>query len=115
MQIVHLRVVEGIRFPTLRAPGVTHEMVCFALDPRIGEYKVSDLLTDETKWFNNSLRPVNMVYQFTAENDAMAMKFIEGLLEQAPSVDTDFRPWWTHHIVHVGGGHEMVKKGSGYR
>ena len=100
INVVHLRQAPGVKPAKLFVPGVTHEMMCFALDPSNGDYTVDDI----EKAFPNRLEPINMVYQFTAEHDAAAFGYIEGLLRRAPSVDTDFRQWWTHRICHVGGG-----------
>ena len=97
MNVVHLREeVQGK--PTIfYRPGTTHEMFCYALD---AAYKCT--VDDISNW--HALQPVNMAYQWESKNDAAAFEFIENLLQQAPSVDTDFRQWWTHYIVHVAGG-----------
>lgn len=91
----HLRHIEGGPAPVLFSPEATHETVVAALDPRV-------ILTPEKDrriaGYLSSLRPLNFVGQFAAEDDEEARRKIKNavrlIVRGELSPDTDFRALW---------------------
>ena len=108
--LVHLRgEKEGVP-PTIHLEGATHEWHCFALNP--GEPgngpRRTYTVNDDPEWLcrKQVLWPPNMAYQFRADDDAAAMARVESALNQAPSLDTDYRSWWNQAFAD---GHCLVR------
>lgn len=88
--LVHLRPEPGLEEAFKALPAFTHEFLCFALNPDT----VATAESTAGEVAAARLWPPNMGYQFEAENDAAAMRRVEEALQQAPSLDTDWRSWW---------------------
>lgn len=106
--VVHLRgEKEGVP-PVIHLEGATHEWHCYALHP--GEphepRRVHTSDQHPKHLWGQCLHPPNMAYQFRAEDDAAALERVELALEQAPSLDTDYRPWWNQAFAD---GHGLVR------
>lgn len=89
--VIHLRPIEGVPEASITRQGATHEFVIYAIDP---DDRVEPGRDFETR-APRLLSPGNIVWQFTAPDDAAALRVYERLvtamLERRLSPDTDFR------------------------
>lgn len=99
ISVIHLRQIEGVRPAAIRLAGATHEFVIASLDPSSplpGLRVVAD-------WAPRFLRPIDVVEQFMAKNDAVASEIlelaIEAIVHGVASPDQDWRPWWEDAIA----------------
>jgi hypothetical protein len=99
VSMIHLRPMAGVKPAVITRPGATHEFMILALDP--GE-PLPSLVADASftpRW----LTPVDVIEQFTADNDAVAEHVLEltvrALVDGFCSPDQDWRGWWAGAIA----------------
>lgn len=104
--LVHLRGAVDGKPPIKYHHSVTHEWLCYALDP-IDHAAPTNHRPDADALAGHVLQPANFGYQIIADSDEAARSRIQTALETAPSMDTDFRAaWWD---VQFADSHSLLK------
>lgn len=97
---VHLRPIPGVTPAHKRFDAATHEFVIAALDPTS---PLPASLVVDRDWHLALLKPIDVIEQFVAVNDAVADCILElavrTLVDGLASPDQDWRPWWTQAIA----------------
>lgn len=100
LAMVHLRDMPGQTQPPVRhSPEMTHEIMCFAIDP-------DKPLPDPDYWYIREspgilLTPPDFVVQFQVGSDEQAEGVLDAVMRTAVSgvsVDSDLRTWWDTSI-----------------
>jgi hypothetical protein len=99
VSLIHLRPIAGVKPAHLSESDVTHEFMIVALDP---DQPLPALDVDATftpKW----LRPIDVMEQFAAADDAVAAQILEdavrAMVDGVASPDQDWRAWWKRAIA----------------
>jgi hypothetical protein len=100
ISVVHLRPIEGVQPATIVVEGATHELMIAAIDP---ELPLPSLDAATESWRVHWLRPIDVLEQFQAKDDAVAHQILE-LAVQAivggyASPDQDWRRWWKNAVA----------------
>lgn len=99
VSLIHLRPIAGVKPAHIDLPGATHEFMIVALDP---EQPLPGLVVDE-QWQPKWLRPIDVIEQFTAANDAVADRILElavqAIVAGVASPDQGYRAWWKAAIA----------------
>lgn len=89
--LIHLRPIAGVPDAVIVRDGATHELMLFAIDPDDRVEPGRDFAGKPPRL----LVPANIMWQFTAPDDAAALRVYERLvtllIERRLSPDTDFR------------------------
>jgi hypothetical protein len=96
LAIIHLRPIEGVKPAIIRSPGATHEVMLFALNP-----KLNPSPTNAKSW--QYLSPYNFLGQLKLPSDeeakrgleAMARDVANGRLWAEPPLSMQREPWET--------------------
>lgn len=93
--VVSLAEAAGVPPPIRYFPTATHEFTLFALDPRqpVTEEEIPACV-QSGYLIPRALHPMNLGYQFSADSDQAAVDRVHHLLNEAPSLDSDWRRWW---------------------
>lgn len=105
--LAHLREQEGIPAPYVYGE-CTHEFILYACHP---DYRLPDVFTGVGEEHGVViLSPPNYGYQIKADSDAHAVELLGTALNNAPSLDTDFRSIWNEAFR----GHYSLMNNEGW-
>jgi len=101
--LMHLRSVEGLGAPNLHGD-YGYEWQLYAVDPK---HRLPEKFPKRGIAQLSILTPPNFGYQFNADNDAVALERVEKALNDAPSLDTDYRAWMNARFTD---GYSLVRR-----
>lgn len=92
--LIHLRPTPPAKDPVISRPGSTHELMMWALDPRLEE----EIDPQDIKTMRHILQPIDFSEQFIARNDERALKVVRFAIQKCVDgellPDTDGRRGW---------------------
>lgn len=99
--VIHLRPIDGVRPPTIRVEGATHELMIIALNPEKPLPDLDAVGRGEASF--EFLTPIDVVEQFSVRDDAEAARLgelaIRVCVDGLASPDQDWRSWWKRAIA----------------